>query len=101
MLLHKERFTGSASSGTLANTTAKFTGSILITVYAKPATATTTFDLKVTDVDSDIVFEETQIIGELSTEVHLPLYGRCTVTISNSSADEAFVVYLYAAEDRR
>jgi hypothetical protein len=98
MLIHKERLTGSTSSGTLALTTARFSGVRCVQIFCKPATAATTYDIKLTDKD-DAVFEELGVEGTLNREVRLPLAGTYTVTISNASSDEAFVFFLGLEEN--
>ena len=94
MLIHKERLTGSTASGSLTLTTAKFSGVRLINIYVNPTTASTTYDLLIEDLNSDDIFEELGIQGQLNRTVRIATYGSHTVTISNASVDEAFVVKL-------
>src|SRR3990167_474917 len=94
MLIHKERLTGSTASSTLTLTTVKFSGVRLIHIYVNPATASTTYDLLIEDTNGDDLFDENGIQGLFNRTVRIPTYGSQTVTISNASADEAFVVKL-------
>ena len=94
MLIHKERLTGSTASGSLVLTTVKFSGVRLIHIYVKPATASTTYDLLIEDINGDDLFNELGIQGTLNRTIRIPTYGSHTVTISNALLDEAFVVNL-------
>ena len=94
MLIHKERLTGSTASSSLVLTTVKFSGVRLIHIYVKPITASTTYDLLIEDTNGDDLFNELGIQGTFNRTVRIPTYGSHTVTISNASADEAFVAVL-------
>jgi hypothetical protein len=97
MTIHAETLTGSTASGTLSvNTT---TLNVLMrNVLVKPATSTTTYDVKITNGSSIVVYERTSETGTLSEETALPLRGIYTVTISNATADEAFTIQLVSQE---
>lgn len=98
MLLHKERSSGAISGGVYSFTTNKFSGSLLIALSAVTTTTTTTFDVRILDKDSDIIFEEEGCLGSTLRQLQLPLYGVCTIQIRNSSADETVTIYAYARE---
>ena len=73
---------------------------ILSKIFVKAATATTSFDVKLTDIYSDdtVVFEDN--IGELNeSNLGEPAYGNWTLTIENASADEAFRFLLVFLEN--
>ena len=99
MLIHKERLTGSTASGSLTRTTAKFSGVVCKQLYIKPTTATTTFNVAITDKDADTVYEEVGYQGTLIREVEIPLSGNYTVSITSASADEAFTIFLAVQEE--
>lgn len=94
MLIHKERLTGSTASTSLILTTTKFSGVRLVNIYVNPATASTTYDLLIEDSSGDDIFEELGIQGQLNRTVRIATFGSHTITISNASADEVFVVKL-------
>ena len=98
MLMHKERLTGSTASGALTLTTSKFSGSLCKQIYIAPAIATTTYNVAITDPDSDTVFEELSFEGTLNRAVDFPLIGIYSIAITSSSADEAFTTYLSVQE---
>lgn len=83
-----------ASSGTWSFNTDRITGADLRQIIVKAATATTTFDLAITDDKSNTVFEVSGITGGYGSDpddlVYLPMRGIYTITVSNSSVDEAF-----------
>lgn len=84
-------------SGTVA-VNSPFMRGITRLVYAKAATATTTFDFKITDAKSRIVKQYTTEEGTLRDFNILALQGKYTLTIENASNDETFDVYLMIQE---
>lgn len=93
-IVHKEKLTGTTSSGTFsANTSLQLHG-LLHNIIVKPTTATTTYNIKIIDDDSMTVWERTSETGAFSDQVMLPMRGVHTLTISNATADEAFTVLL-------
>lgn len=99
MLIHKERLTGSTASGTLVKSTVKFSGVRCNQIYVNPATSTTTYTISITDADGDEVFREEDVRGKLDKQVDLYLRGVYTFTITNASADEAFVMFPIVKEN--
>lgn len=98
MIIHREIITGTASSGSLSGNTNVTLKGILRTVIAKPATSSTTYDIKLTDNQSVDVYERLSETGTLSSEVALAITGIYTVTISNATVDEAFTIELMVQE---
>lgn len=92
-LIHPEKVTGTAASGTFSVNTQKLNG-ILRQVVAKPATGTTIYDISITNPDSSTIYERTSETGNLAEEVALPIYGIHTVLVTNSTVDEAFEIQL-------
>ena len=95
MLIVKEPIvkTVTVASGVWSGNTQKVMG-ILLHVVVQATTATTTFDFSLTDEDDITIKSWVGITDELNEEVYIPLAGVYTLAIANSSADEAFVVYL-------
>jgi hypothetical protein len=63
---------------------------ILMQIFIKPATSTTTYDFCIKDSTDNIVFEETNCEGEFNQAVSIPVYSNFTLAIDNSSVDEAY-----------
>lgn len=68
-------------------------------IYIESATASTTFDLSITDRFSLKTWEETDITGFMTEITNWPAYGNFTLAIANASADEAFK-YLVVLQTR-
>lgn len=86
------------SAGTAA-ITLPFVDGILSHVFIQPATSTTTYDVKLTDIHSLDVFLETDVTNVLSDTTQMPIFGNMTLTIENASADEMFN-YLIVSRER-
>lgn len=99
MLVHKERLSGTASSGVLTMTTQKFSGVLLKFIYIKPATATTTYDVAVEDPDGERIYFEQGVQGTLLREADTPTFGVHKVKITAASSDEAFTAFLKVREN--
>lgn len=67
-------------------------------MYAKAATSTTTFDLKIEDSSGIPVREFKAAVGQINDLAKWSIQGVHTVTISNSSADEAFDILILVEE---
>lgn len=89
-IVHKQQGSITTVSGTIAiNVIAGF--NILQQVLIEPATATTSYDLTLTDIYDRIVYERQDEVGKINDiDMSLPAYGNYTLTILNASADEAF-----------
>jgi len=86
-----------ASAGTAsANITAGH--NVLMHIFIKATTSTTTFDVKLTDIYSNDVFQRFDQTGELNEQLELPAHANWTLTISNASVDEAFTYSLVLRE---
>jgi len=59
-------------------------------VFIKPVTTSTTFDVTLTDENSNIVLTRTDEQEELNELVDLPCYATYTLSIANASKDEDF-----------
>ena len=94
MLLNPIEIAKSASSGAWSFNTMKFSGGDLRQILVSAATATTTFDLSLTDDYGNIVLSIEGITGTYGADpselMYLPLRGVYTVSVANSSADEAY-----------
>lgn len=92
-LIHPEKVTGTTSSGTFSVNTQRLNG-VMRQVIVKPTTATTQYDITITNPDSSTVYERESEVGEVSEEVDLAIHGIHTVTIANATNDEAFAIQL-------
>ena len=63
---------------------------ILMQIFIKPTTASTTYDFSLKDINDNIIFEETNCQGEFNQQVSVPTYGNFTFVIENSSVDEIY-----------
>jgi hypothetical protein len=68
-------------------------------IFLKSTTSSTTFDVTVTDANSDIVLHRENETGELNELVDLPTYpDNYVLAIANASVDEAFTYKLLIDE---
>jgi len=67
---------------------------ILMQIFVKPATGTTTYDFSLKDVYDNVVYEETNCDGEYNQLVSVPTYGNIVFTIDNSFVDELYKIVL-------
>jgi hypothetical protein len=93
MLIHPEKLTLTTSSGSATGNTQRLVG-VLRQVVVSPVSASTTYDVTITNPQSSTVYERLSETGELSEEVQLPLHGIHTVSLANATADEAFTIQL-------
>ena len=98
MTIHKEILAGTTSSGALSvNTVVSFNG-IMRQILISPTTATTQYNLTISDDASLNILCEDSITGDYSPEVALPVKGIYTVAIDSATADEAFSMSLVVEE---
>jgi len=83
-----------AASGVWSFNTDRISGGILKQILIKAATATTTFNVKITDRNSNVVYDSDEegdaSTGTLNAKKGIPLLGKYTIAVDTSSADEAF-----------
>ena len=96
-LIHPETLTITASSGTIAANTQHLLG-ICYNILVKPATETTTYDIKITNNKGIDIFEILSETGTMSNSVSLPVHSIYTVTLSNATVDEEFIIQLIIQE---
>lgn len=90
-MLHKDIiFSQTASSGVALQNTDNLVSCLLKLVLITAATATTTFDFKILDSGSRIVYHKEGITGTLRDEPETPLRDINTLRIETASVDEAF-----------
>ena len=87
-----------ASSGAWSFNTPKFSGADLRQIILSPVTATTTYNLTITDEKDNIVYDKDGITGYFSDLVYLPLRGIYTIAVDTSSADELYTGRLLVEE---
>jgi len=71
---------------------------ILKQIFIKATTASTIFDVQLTDKDDDIVLERTAETGTLNESIDFAMRGIYTIKILNSTVDETFIVKLLVRE---
>ena len=81
-----------ASGSASVNTTDR--KGILRQVLISPASASTDYDIKLTNDQSLIIYLRTTETGDLAEEVALPVLGIYTINIDNATKDEVFKVEL-------
>lgn len=89
-LFHDMEFSLTTATATAAGTAAIPTRGTLKLAYVNPLSATTTWDLKITDQKGRILRHYQGQTGPLRDTEPLPLLGVMTVTIENATADELF-----------
>lgn len=93
-IIHEEVLKLTTVSGEISGNTSRQIYGLLKEVIVKPATVTTTYDIKITNGNSLIMFRRTSQTGEIGEQINLPIRGRSTVTIENASKDELFTIQL-------
>ncbi len=89
MTINEQYGTFTPTAGTAA-VTIRAHQSILTHVFIKAATGITTFDMTLTDLQSNETFCREDNDGELNEFIQMPARGNYTLTITNASADELF-----------
>lgn len=67
-------------------------------IVVKPETASTTFDLTIVDKYGYRWYEASDLTGEQTIPVDLPIFSYLTATITNASANEDFDIMLATVE---
>ena len=99
ILIHKETLSGTTAAGAFSvNTQNLRLGGLLSIISVRPATESTTYNVKIVDSDSFTLYERTSETGELSEEVLLPVRGVYTITVSSADKDELFNIRLTIRE---
>jgi len=78
------------SSGSASGSIPVSAHGLLRQVLVSPATASTTYDIKLTDRDSFDIFVREGEVGDVAEVVQIPLMGTVTVALANASVDELF-----------
>ena len=87
--VHPENGTLTAVLGTASANIASYQSEVKF-LFVKAETGTTTFDVTLTDIFSNVILQRINQTGELAEQLDLPGYGNLTLTISSSSVDEDF-----------
>lgn len=93
-VIHPETLSLTTSSGSASGNTSSQLQGLLRQVLASPTTSTTTYDIKLTNNQSLVIYERIGEIGDLAEEVVLPVRGVYTLALANATKDEAFTVSL-------
>ena len=86
------------ASGSASANTSKYTSVLANQLYVKSTTATTKFDVTLTDRKGRAIAEFKRVRGTLNKILNIALTGIYTLAITNAGADEAFTVYLAVQE---
>ena len=89
------------SSGTANQTVSGYKNRKLVLIYVKPFTASTQYDLFITDKNSAVIYKNTGVVGTFIDTTNLPTYtyGNFTFSLANATADEAFTLILVFSEE--
>lgn len=80
------------SSGSASETFS--TQGICYQILVKPTTASTQYDVQLTDSNSLVVYKRTSEVGTLNDLTSLPLAGAYTVSLANATVDEVFTILI-------
>jgi hypothetical protein len=97
MLIHGGRLDLTTASSTASGNT-KYLRGLCHHVIVQPDTETTTYDIKIVNPNGVCIYERLSEVGTLSDLETIPVLGIYTITISNSTADEAFIIQLVCSE---
>ena len=97
MLMHTEKITKTASSGSFSSTTQTIDG-LCLQVIVKPTTSNTIYDITITNSASLVMYKRVSETGELSEFVEMPFNGVYTIAIDNATVDEEFTIHLMVRE---
>lgn len=93
MTIYKHRASVTASSGSTSSTTLNVRGGLCRQIVIRANTSTTVFRANITDENSDVVVNYPYHEGEINDwDICIPMSGKYTVNITNSSPDDTFVV---------
>ena len=98
ILVHQQHGEVTAVAGA-ASTNITVNNAICHQIFVSPATATTTYDVTLTDIYNNVVYTREDVRGELNdVDTGLLSYGNFTLSIQNASADEDFTYLLVFRE---
>ena len=97
MLIFGGQLNITTSSGTSSENTVYLRG-ICHHIIAKPTTETTEYDISITNPAGAVIYERLDEVGTLSEFITIPMLGKYTITINNSTADEAFIIQTLCQE---
>jgi len=98
MLIHGGQLDITTASGT-ASANTKYLRGLCHHIVVKPTSETTTYDIKIVSPAGVTIYERLSEVGTLSDLETIPVLGIYTITISNSTADEAFIIQTICQEN--
>lgn len=99
MFLNEDiRSTLTTSSGAASTTITNVKNKVIKNILIKPASSDTQYDFSITDKNSNVIYNDTGLVGTTSPDVDIYLYGNITIALANATADEAFTVILTSNE---
>lgn len=90
--------TMTAALGTISVTIPAVDGKCVL-LHVSSATATTTFDVRLTDRFSINVLDDTDATGTYNQLMQMPVYGNFTLTVRNASVNELFTYLIVIQEN--
>ena len=97
MLISSGQFTVTTAAGSATANTVDTRG-LCHHIVVKPETETTVYDIEIVNPAGATIYERTSETGTLSELTSTPLRGIYTVSISNATADEDFIIQLIIQE---
>jgi len=98
MRIFNAKLTGATVGGTFQGNLSHL-NCLCYNIIVTPATETTIYDIKIVNPDGTNIYERTSETGTLSDITMLPFLGTYTITISNATADENFIICLVSREE--
>ena len=87
----------SVAGGRSSTTTTKIRG-ILMHLIIRANSDDTFFDFQLYDDDNVVVYEANDVEGGINEQASIPLEGEYTLSITNSTANETFRIYMVIRE---
>ncbi len=95
--IHPEQLQLTVLLGSVSGNTQNLMG-ICHHIAIKPATSTTQYDISIVDSSGIVVYERTGEIGTLSELLELPVRDIYTISLTNVTVDELFIIKLNIRE---
>jgi hypothetical protein len=92
-------YTLTTSSGAASQTITNIKNKRISRIYVNPATASTEYDITITDKNSAVVYSQTDVVGKFIDYPQEFVTGNITFALANASADEAFSVIVQFLEE--
>ena len=81
-----------------ASATIYLFNTMLHQIIIVPTTSITSYDIKLTNLDSIDLIDQTDRVGTMNETVRIPVLGNYTLSIANASNDEQLTYYVSTEE---